>query len=428
MSAEKSTGEETVGFPQLQDGGGFELLQCQSNFRQLTMIKCQCSTDSDTGDADLHDNGNTVLLQRQDQNPSGNSTNVVNNDELQINETAGEPLVTSVPETNNNPPQVDLTETDDVTVVDQVDLEPGAATEISDQLPEAEDINSIVNGIVRHCEENQISSTKEVVRLIQSKVVQGRSLEIENEDVCPEGETNYISVDRLSILETGMEEIAGLENLFFTLEVQFYGEVARDYGGPRKEFFRLMLLEIKEKRHLLADEYICVGTIMGLSILQNGKLPQFLTDDLLTEMFESDVKANAVQHLIKGLEKLGIFQLCQQIPSLREIFEPNPLAILTLRKIHTLLVPQFSPTGSNKRRYEASVYSLLCKYMREVAAGRRGDVTLGWILQFATSCDEEPLLGFKIAPSIRFAEVMIVLAHSQHLHQLYDITICFPHI
>lgn len=39
-------------------------------------------------------------------------------------------------------------------------------------------------------------------------------------------------------------------------------------------------------------------------------------------------------------------------------------------------------------------------------AGRRGDVTLCWILQFATSCDEEPLLGFKIAPSIRFAEVM----------------------
>lgn len=292
MSAEKSTGEETVGFPQLRDGGGFELLQCQSNCRQLTMIKCQwsikhikantggqskiyvrpiqrslstkpvkaetvvnvvkqmcegcnkefpmfelrdhlytctagidSSTDSDTGDADSHDNGNTVLLQRQDQNPSGNNTNVVTNDELQINETAGEPPVTSVHETDVNSPQVDLTETDDVTVVDLVDLEPGAATEITNQLPEAEDINSIVNGIVRHCQENQIYSTKEVVRLMQYKVVQGRSLEIENEDVCPEGETNYISVDRLNILDTGMEEIAGLENLFFTLEVQFYGEV-----------------------------------------------------------------------------------------------------------------------------------------------------------------------------------------------------------
>ena len=39
------------------------------------------------------------------------------------------------------------------------------------------------------------------------------------------------------------------------------------------------------------------------------------------------------------------------------------------------------------------------------AAGRRGDITLGWVLHFATSTDEEPLLGFKINPSIRFAEV-----------------------
>jgi hypothetical protein len=54
---------------------------------------------------------------------------------------------------------------------------------------------------------------------------------------------------------------------------------------------------------------IIIHTILGLSILQNGKLPQFLTDDLLTEMFESDVKANALQHLIEGLEKLGIFQV-----------------------------------------------------------------------------------------------------------------------
>ncbi|XP_028395705.1 uncharacterized protein LOC114519736 [Dendronephthya gigantea] len=39
-------------------------------------------------------------------------------------------------------------------------------------------------------------------------------------------------------------------------------------GGPRKEFFRLILLEIKEKyfddglRDLLAEEYITIGMIM----------------------------------------------------------------------------------------------------------------------------------------------------------------------
>ena len=32
---------ETLGFPQLKFGGGFELLQCQSNSRKLTIITCR---------------------------------------------------------------------------------------------------------------------------------------------------------------------------------------------------------------------------------------------------------------------------------------------------------------------------------------------------------------------------------------------------
>ena len=32
--------DETMGFPQLKVGSGFELLQCQSNCRKLTMITC----------------------------------------------------------------------------------------------------------------------------------------------------------------------------------------------------------------------------------------------------------------------------------------------------------------------------------------------------------------------------------------------------
>ena len=89
----------------------------------------------------------------------------------------------------------------------------------------ADDINSIVEDVVKICKENNINSTKEVIRLMQSKVVQGRSLEIESVDTCPEGSTNYILVDRYHILDTGMEEIDGLENPFLTLDVQFYGEV-----------------------------------------------------------------------------------------------------------------------------------------------------------------------------------------------------------
>ena len=39
-----------------------------------------------------------------------------------------------------------------------------------------------------------------------------------------------------------------------------------------------------------------------------------------------------------------------------------------------------------------------------ILGGRRGDITLGHILQFATSTDEEPMLGFAMPPSIKFHE------------------------
>ena len=36
--------------------------------------------------------------------------------------------------------------------------------------------------------------------------------------------------------------------------------------------------------------------------------------------------------------------------------------------------------------------------------GRRGNITLGHVLQFLTGTDEEPVLGFALQPSIKFVE------------------------
>ena len=38
-----------------------------------------------------------------------------------------------------------------------------------------------------------------------------------------------------------MEEIKSAENIKFLLEVNFHAENAEDLGGPRKEFFSLIL-------------------------------------------------------------------------------------------------------------------------------------------------------------------------------------------
>ena len=115
-----------------------------------------------------------------------------------------------------------------VTILDQQELDYDIQVVSAVDANEAvidNDVNRIIEDVVKICKENNITSTKEVIRLMQSKVVQGRSLEIESVDICPEGATNYMLVDRYHILDTGMEQINGLENPFLTLDVQFYGEV-----------------------------------------------------------------------------------------------------------------------------------------------------------------------------------------------------------
>ncbi|KAL9977064.1 hypothetical protein ACROYT_G014428 [Oculina patagonica] len=87
---------------------------------------------------------------------------------------------------------------------------------------------------------------------------------------CSEGETNQIFVNRDKVLDTGMDEIKLLTNKRLTLEVQFYGEEAQDLGGPRKEFFKLIMQAVKEKyfdKGLLPhyeNDYQTVGSIFGM--------------------------------------------------------------------------------------------------------------------------------------------------------------------
>ena len=65
----------------------------------------------------------------------------------------------------------------------------------------------------------------EILRYIQSQLVRGRALDVEDVSRCEGGATSYILIDRQQLLETAFDEIPALENKFLTLEVQFYGEV-----------------------------------------------------------------------------------------------------------------------------------------------------------------------------------------------------------
>ncbi|XP_070581505.1 uncharacterized protein [Ptychodera flava] len=273
-------------------------------------------------------------------------------------------------------------------------------------------VDDIVDQTVQYCQSHNISNPVEVLRYYQMIMVKGRPLEVEDPQQCESGQTNFIMIDRSNLLATAFDEIQAITNYRITLEVEFYGEQARDYGGPRKEFFRLTLKEIKDKyfddglKEHLATDYKVIGIIMGLSIIQNGKIPEFLGEDTLQELIHGSVQpSRCITNLKDGLNKLGICLLCCKIPTFVHLLRPNESSALTIKKTISLFSVDFSPEGSNNRMYENKVYSLFLKYLREVASGRRGSLTLNHILQFATGTDEEPVLGFTIRPSIVFIEV-----------------------
>ena len=94
-----------------------------------------------------------------------------------------------------------------------------------------------------------------------------------------EGKTNFIVVDRGKLYQDAFAEISLIDNLRLPRKVNFMGEGAQDFKGTRKEFFRLILTEIKEKlfdnglNEDFAEDYYTSGINMGLSVLQNGKIP-----------------------------------------------------------------------------------------------------------------------------------------------------------
>jgi len=157
-----------------------------------------------------------------------------------------------------------------------------------------------------------------------------------------------------------------------------------------------------EKAYTVSNSY---KLFAGLSIVQNGKVPQFFSEDQLDEIFQSKSSSPAIANLQKGLAKLGIYQVCRQFPIFCHIFRNSTAATLTIKKLTNLLKPMFSEEGANRRRYEGVVYSAFCRYLREVTSGRRKGVTLAHVLWFTTGSDEEPLLGFKLHPTLLFTEV-----------------------
>ncbi|CAC5359836.1 unnamed protein product [Mytilus coruscus] len=268
------------------------------------------------------------------------------------------------------------------------------------------DLDHIIANGIDKCLRTEMNDPVEILRYFQGLIVKGRKLELQHEDtVQPEpdnhdGSTNFIMVDRYNILQTALEKNGATQetDLRKTLEVQFYTETASDYGGPRKEFFRLVLNAVYKKyfekglRSYMADDYTTVGKIMALSILQNGSLPTFSNEEILNDLFaSSDPESICSKNLRIGLDSLGLVRTKKHYTHTKTVIG--------------LLRPVFSEDGTNSRVFENATYAAFMRYLRVVASGRRTTLSLQHILEFVTGASEEPVLGFVQHPSIIFVQV-----------------------
>ena len=270
-----------------------------------------------------------------------------------------------------------------------------------------------INAIISEAKAQGLTDPAEVLKFLQKMILTGRALEVESSDETIDGETNYITVDRERILETTFSELQYITNFRVTFQVDFMGEECVDNGGPRREWIRLMNQAIKEKyfdhglRQLLAQDYFYVGIMIAVALLQNGQLPVFVEESILQQVVSSQQRSDpCVYQVQRGLEELGLHSALQQLPMLVHVLRPQALHKMNVPFLLQIFKPKFSEEGSNALKYEKEVYQLFVKYVREVAASRRvcGETTLdlSHILQFATASAEEPVLGFKLAPSLEF--------------------------
>ena len=169
----------------------------------------------------------------------------------------------------------------------------------------------------------------------------------------------------------------------------------------------LVLIEIKEKlfdsglMEDFAEYYYTSGIIMGLSVLQNGKIPTLSEEQLQELIDDSSEHSPCILNLRNALRKVGVLQLIAKLPLCLYLFRPSDSSTLSVRNLVRLLEPKFAEEGSNTKKYQKEVYTAFYRYMREVAAGRRVNecttVTLNHILQFVCGADEEPALAFFIS-------------------------------
>ncbi|XP_044181451.1 uncharacterized protein LOC122947060 [Acropora millepora] len=274
---------EPEGFPALRTCGGFELMQCSPNCRDLTRIRCAWNARdlrANLGGGQgkiyvvpIQNSLSTIpLVQKcaesalkekcnkckkeilvrelrkhmwECEEDSDNDTDdsVMYNSVFRTRPTAGTSTTTTavpshVPSGSATPAYesqgsqsfavVSVTESTS-TAINQGPTDPssvnpgdGGSNSVPTEtlLPVVDmSVDQVVKKTVHYCQTHDVHNPTEILRCFQQNMVTGRDLEVENPLESIEGETNFIMVDRSNLLQTAFDEINCLQDYRKTLEV-----------------------------------------------------------------------------------------------------------------------------------------------------------------------------------------------------------------
>ena len=244
------------GFKKLEGCGGYELLHCGSNCRTLSKVDVRWDVKSLKtvigGQSRIYIRPIQTSLQLEYEDDEVNTSDI----KFPCKQCGVEFNVSDLREHTNMCTKTDINlVTDEVLFYNEAVLEqpfevnmpldlngailfssdlqveiPAENTNLSNSLVEKQssEIEKISECCIEDIKAQEITDPIHALRYLQSKIVTGRKLDLEVEDLVAGiggGQTNFIIVDRQHILSTGMDEIKELKDVRPTLEVQFYGEV-----------------------------------------------------------------------------------------------------------------------------------------------------------------------------------------------------------
>ncbi|KAL3867436.1 hypothetical protein ACJMK2_044638 [Sinanodonta woodiana] len=180
-------------------------------------------------------------------------------------------------------------------------------------------ISVILTKAIEYCRTGNISDPVEMLKKLHNVSVPFRPLEVQYLTVCAKGDTYFIIVNMINVLSTCVDEISAITNLIETLEVQFNNESKKgilstySYRNNNRYFDNGL-------RELLVSDYEKISkSLVTLSVLQNGKIPTFISPKY------------------SGRPLTSLFQL------------------------------QFSEEGTNNNQFEKTVYAAFLGHLRKLS-------------------------------------------------------------